>query len=208
MAAGAAFGVVLAYAVLRYAVVKGEPLANLPLWMSNKAVAVFAVTLLAAAAARPAAAWRGWVRSLALGAAAVHGLASLALLRPAYYRGLFGEGPAGRMTFAGELAILCGALALVAFAALRLPRRPGAPEPRLAAVGAGLVLAHCAALGLPGWLSPGGWPGGLPPMSLAGALLAAITLGAPAVAWVRSRVVRRGAGSSLPPATKEPRPGR
>jgi hypothetical protein len=203
IAAAAALGVLLAYAVLRYAVLKGEPLANLPLWMSNKAVAVLAVALLAAAAVRPAAAWRGWVRSAALGAAALHGLASLALLGPAYYRGLFEGGAAGRMNAAGELAILCGVAALVAFAALRLPRRPGPAGPRIAAAGAALVLAHCAALGLPGWLSPRGWPGGLPPMS---ALLAAVVLGAGIAARIRSRASRATRRPLVPAGA--PRPGR
>lgn len=167
---------------------KGEPLASLPLWTTNKAVAVFAVGLLAAAAARPRARWRRWVRALALGAGALHGLASLALLRPGYYGALFEGGPAGRMTALGELAILAGAAALVAFGAASRRRRGARARrcaPRAAAAGAALVLVlvHCAALGAPGWLSPGRWPGGLPPMSLAGALLAVVTLGA----WVRSR---------------------
>lgn len=179
-ALGAAAAALLGYALVRYAVVKGEPLASVPLWMTNKAVAVLAVGLLAAAALRPAAPWRSWARACALGAAALHGAASLALLRPAYYPKLFEGGPAGRMTGAGELAVLCGTLALVVFLALRLPREPVASARPFAhaagLAGAVLAVAHCAALGLRSWLAPERWPGALPPMSLLGALLAAVAV--------------------------------
>ncbi|HET8541192.1 MAG TPA: hypothetical protein VFL83_15060 [Anaeromyxobacter sp.] len=193
LAATAPLAALLGYALVRYAVLAREPLASVPLWMTNKAVAVFAVALVAGAALRPRAPWRGWARSVGLGAAALHAVSSLALLRPAYYAALFEGGPAGRMTAAGELAILCGVAALAVLVSLRpRPARAGARSRAwLAAAGGALVAAHCAALGLPRWLAPGGWPGGLPPMSLLGALLALVPATVSLVVWTRRRAGER-----------------
>ncbi len=177
-AAALAFALCLAYALLRYVVLKGEPLASVPLYVTNKAIALFAVVLIAAAAARPRATWRGAARATGLFAAALHGLASVVLLRPAYLAKL--HAPGGRLTGPAELAVICGVVALVAFASLRLAR----PERlrsqgsrRWAARGAlALVGVHCAALGMRGWLHPAGWPAGLPPLTLLGALAVVVGL--------------------------------
>ncbi|WP_242346901.1 hypothetical protein [Anaeromyxobacter terrae] len=178
MAGALAFAGCFAYAFVRYVVVKGEPLASVPLYVTNKALSVVAVLLVGAAAARPRAAWRRGARAAGLLAAALHGLASVVLLRPAYLASLYA--PSGRLAASGELAVLCGAGALVAFAALKLARPPlPAGAARLAAHGAlALVAVHCAALGATGWLAPATWPGGLPPLTLIGALAAAVGLAA------------------------------
>jgi hypothetical protein len=179
LAGALVFAGCFAYAFVRYVVVKGEPLASVPLYVTNKALAVFAVILVGAAAARRRAAWRRAARAAALLAAALHALASVVLLRPAYLASLYA--PSGRLSAAGELAVLCGAGALVAFGALWLarPAAPTAGAARLAAHGAlALVIVHCAALGAPGWFAPSRWPGGLPPLTLLGALAAAVGLAA------------------------------
>ena len=186
LAAGAvAFALCFAYAFLRYVVLKGEPLANVPLYVTNKAVALFAILLLAAAA-RSRAPWRRLARAAGLFAAALHGLASVVLLSPAYLPKL--HVPGGRLSGSAELAVICGVAALVILAWLKLAR-PGALSPRSAqwaAHGAlALVGVHCAALGASGWLEPARWPGGLPPLTLLGALAAAVGLAAALIAGRR-----------------------
>jgi hypothetical protein len=187
----AAFAACFGYAFLRYVVHKGEPLTSVPLYVTNKAAAVFAVLALGAAAARPRAAWRRFARGAGLAAGALHSAASLALLRPAYYAKLFQPGADARLTGAGEGALLCGAVALVIFGALRLARPPpGWPRgaARLAALlGLATAALHCLLLAGAKAFDVAGWPGGLPPMSLVAASAAVIGLGVAVVA-------RRGRG--------------
>lgn len=175
-AAGAAFAAVLGYAALRYAVLAHHPLASVPLWVVNKAIAVLAVGLVAAASLSPRATWRGWARSAGFAAALAHAAAAVAMLRPSLYASMFEPVAPWRPTAAGAVALGCGALALAVLVALRggvLARGSGSRTAARAAAAAGvLAAAHCAALHLPRWLDPGGWPGGLPPMSLIGAGLA------------------------------------
>lgn len=177
VAAGATvLALCFAYAFLRYVVVHGEPLASVPLYVTNKAVALGAALLIAAAAARPHAGWARGARSAGLCGAALHALASAVLLDPAYLPKL--HGPGGRLSGWAELAILCGAGALVALGALKLARPPGPPPRaarRVAHVALALVGVHCAALGARGWTAPAAWPGGLPPITLLG--FAAVLLG-------------------------------
>ncbi|WP_243337600.1 hypothetical protein [Anaeromyxobacter soli] len=214
VAGALAFAGCFAYAFVRYVLVKGEPLASVPLYVTNKALAVVAVLLVGAAAARPRAAWRSAARTAALLAAALHALASVVLLRPAYLASLYA--PSGRLSASGELAVLCGASALVAFGALRLarPAALAAGAARLAAQGAlALVGVHCAALGAPGWFAPATWPGRLPPLTLLGALAAAVGLAATlsargGTASARARPARasppRAAGSADREAARGP----
>jgi hypothetical protein len=175
-----AFALCLAYALIRYVVLKGEPLASVPLYVTNKAVALFGILLIAAAAARPNATWRRAARGAGLFAAALHALASVVLLRPAYLAKL--HAPGGRLSGPAELAVICGVAALVAFASLRIaaPVMGSPRSARWAARGAiALVGVHCAALGARGWVHPASWPGGLPPLTLLGALavVAGLALG-------------------------------
>ncbi|WP_041448535.1 hypothetical protein [Anaeromyxobacter sp. Fw109-5] len=175
------------YAFVRYVVFHGEPLASVPLYVTNKAVALGAALLIAAAAARPHAGWARGARSAGLCGAALHALASAVLLDPAYLPKL--HGPGGRLSGWAELAILGGAGALVAFGALKLARPPGAPPRvarRVAHVALAIVGVHCAALGARGWMTPAAWPGGLPPITLLGFLAVLAGLAAAAAEARRS----------------------
>ncbi len=186
----------LAYAIVRYNVFKGVPWEQLPAYVVNKAAAVSAVTLLAgsylAGRGIPLEARDPERRLVAkfLGlcgfwAAGLHAILSLALLSPAYYPKFFAG---DKMTFAGELAMLAGALGLLGMALPAASSLPNMEEAlgrrwwRRAQRGGYLALAmaaaHTAAMGLPGWFRPGEWPGGLPPITLIGFLIAALPLAA------------------------------
>lgn len=193
----AAFVLCFGYAFVRYVVLKGEPFASVPLYVTNKAVALFALVLIAAAAARPRASWRHAARAAGLVAAVLHGLASVVLLRPAYLPKLHAAG--GRLTGSAELAVLCGAATLVAFLALAVAR-PGARPPlraRWFVRGALAVAAvHCAALGAKGWVEPARWPGGLPPLTLLGSLAATVGLAAALLVGRQRAAVRTPAAEA------------
>lgn len=207
LVAGAlAFALCLAYALVRYVVLKGEPLASVPLYVTNKAVALFGILLIAAAAARPNATWRRAARGAGLFAAALHALASVVLLRPAYLAKL--HAPGGRLSGPAELAVICGVAALVVFASLRIaaPVMGSPRSARWAARGAlALVGVHCAALGARGWVHPASWPGGLPPLTLLGALavVAGLALGR-RTDPVRERLHDPMAPSPLRPRARAP----
>lgn len=191
-AAAVLFAACFAYAFVRYVVVKGEPLSSVPLYVTNKAIAVFAIALVAAVAARPQAPWRRFARRAGLAAAVVHGLASLAILGPGYFPKLYVAGSPGRLGAAAEIALLAGGIALAAFVSLLLGRPADEAARRSAArtalVALGLAVVHCAALGAASWLAPAGWAGAMPPMTLLGACAGA---GGLAVALVAARRSRR-----------------
>jgi hypothetical protein len=196
LASGAlAFVLCFAYAFVRYVFLKGEPLASVPLYVTNKAVALLGIVLIAAAAARPRASWRRAARAAGLFAAALHGLASVVLLRPAYLPKLHAAG--GRLTGSAELAVICGAATLVAFVALAVARPGAHPRARWPARGAlALAAVHCAALGAHGWVDPARWPRGLPPITLLGAVAATVGLAAALVAGWQRATSRTAAGEA------------
>ena len=163
------------YAVVRYHGFKGLPWSDLPAYTANKILALAATGLLGVALWRR---WRGETRGAlrdlhAAGAlAATHVLLSLVLLTPAYFAGFFSD---GRLTAAAGLAMTAGAAAAAIVAASARARREvrgGGAAWRLAAVAA-LVALHAGAMGFDGWLAPGKWPGGMPPITLISAALGA-----------------------------------
>src|SRR5512138_1000505 len=87
--AGAVLAGSFGYAVLRYVVLGTTPAAQIPLYVTNKAVAVTALVLLGLAITGTSAGVRR-ARGLCGGALAIlHVLLTLPLLTPAYFRGLF-----------------------------------------------------------------------------------------------------------------------
>jgi hypothetical protein len=161
-----------AYATLRYVVFGDVTAAHLPAFVTNKALALAAaVALFPAALARhrgDGLGARGW-EWLAGAGALLHVLLSLAQLAPAVYPPLFAD---GRLNLTGELVVLSGVLA--AWLAWQMRGSTGGPGARLHVPLLLALLVHAVARGLSGWLAPGSWPGGLPPISL----LAAVALAA------------------------------
>ncbi|MBI2145038.1 hypothetical protein HYU18_01810, partial [Candidatus Woesearchaeota archaeon] len=99
-----AFIAALAYAVVRYHVIKGVPWDDFPLYILNKAVSLAAVFLIAMSyefgpLARflprvfvPLLPARKYLGLLGFGLAAVHAVMSLLLFSPAYYPKFFSDG--------------------------------------------------------------------------------------------------------------------
>lgn len=134
-----------------------------PAFLANKVIAMLALGCLGSGLTSSRREVRADHRRLGLSLLLAHGLLSLALLSPRLYAKLYSGGELG---FRGEGALLAGALASGLFW-----NRLGpwcARDRRLAQVAMGLVALHLLAIGGPGWLHPGQWPAGLPPLTLWG----------------------------------------
>ena len=190
----ALFGGALVYAIIRYHLAGDVAWAHFPLFIFNKATSLAAVFFVASSyLVGKVIHWHDHDKALRLVVikfcglvgfflAGIHALLSLSLLSPAYYGKCFD--PDGRLNLEGELALVVGVVALFMLmgpAITTLPMMPKAiggqrwkRNQRLGYVALFLVVVHLVALGLEGWLVPGGWNGGLPPISLV-AVLAALT---------------------------------
>ncbi|MHB8877351.1 MAG: hypothetical protein ACYC8T_26940 [Myxococcaceae bacterium] len=158
------------YAVVRYVVLGQTPPAHIPMYVTNKALAVTALALIGMAFASKTPEGRRQAGLAALLVGALHSVLTLALLGPGYFAKLYQSADgSGGFTVLGEAGLLAGAVALVLAVTLALPADMG-PQPswrRPVAFGiAALVGVHCLALGWAGWWSPAAWPGGMPPITL------------------------------------------
>ena len=170
----------LTYAALRYIVFGNVSPAHMPLFVGNKAVSWMALTLVGLAPLLRSKSSRAAVGTLGFQMAAVHGIASLALLSPAYFERLYDA--TGRLRWQGEISIVLGALALVLlsvlfFATTSGNSAPDASQPRNRYRGYGrlaliLGLLHVAVWGYETWWTPEKWYGGLPPITLLATLTA------------------------------------
>ena len=156
----------LAYATLRYNVLKGVPWSDWPVFVLNKALALSSLLLLVLWAVR-ARRGRGTPQAVLLAAASRMALAhiglSLVVLTPVYFPAFFLD---GRLTWQAGTAVALGVAAASGLAAGA--RHAGAHASRLLALG--LVAfgagAHAALYGYSSWLTPSSWPGYLPPITL------------------------------------------
>ena len=190
------FGGALVYAIIRYHLAGDVAWAHFPLFIVNKATSLAAVFFVASSyLVGKVIHWHDHDKALRLVVikfcglvgfflAGIHALLSLSLLSPAYYGKYFD--PDGRLNLEGELALVVGVVALFMLmspAITTLPMMPKAiggqrwkRSQRLGYVALLLVVVHLVALGLEGWLAPGGWNGGLPPISLVAVIGALIPL--------------------------------
>ncbi len=188
--------VTFAYAIVRYNVFKGVSWERLPLYISNKAIALVAAVFIALSymlgpLARywpgtmvPLTGLRKYFGLLGFGLAAAHGLISLLLFSPANYPKFFAAD--GTLNFTGELSMLFGVLAFFVFVAVAITSIPVIEQSmpaerwnavqRLGYLGLLLVLLHVVVMGLEGWLTPALWPAGMPPISLVAAVVIAAAL--------------------------------
>jgi hypothetical protein len=176
----------LAYAVFRYHLAGDTPWTRLPLFTMNKAVSFAAAILFAwvhLPGAAPAA--RAKIGLAAFWLASLHVLMSLALMMPEHYPKLY-EGAAYNL--AGQVALLFGCLTAMLFALPAVMSIPSvwsalASGQRLFVKRAGYaalltVALHVFALGIGGWMRPGTWPAGMPPITLLSCVAVLIPLAA------------------------------
>ncbi|MBI2051785.1 ferric reductase-like transmembrane domain-containing protein [Candidatus Roizmanbacteria bacterium] len=192
----ASFLFFLTYAYVRYIVIKGESAANLPLYLSNKAIALASVVLIGLSFLLGSLAkfWpkkfektlylRKYFGVSGFAAASFHAISSLILFTPSYYPKLFSA--EGKLTLSGELSMVSGILALFIFSAAAVTSLPSVEESmskrqwfliqRTGYLAFFLVMLHVFFMGIQGWLTPAKWPGGLLPLSLIAFVLIAIVL--------------------------------
>jgi DMSO/TMAO reductase YedYZ heme-binding membrane subunit len=192
----AIIGAALAYAAVRYHVLKGVSWSHFPLYTGNKALALSSVVCIALSyliGKTPGLPPPGRVRQLEVvkflglagfSMAAIHGAVSTVLLSPAYYEKFFM--PDGRMNLTGELSMLFGVLSLwcltiPAITSLPFMNEHLGPEKwrrmqRMGYAALALNCVHVFVMGFGGWLDFAAWPGGLPPITMLGFAVSAAAL--------------------------------
>ena len=123
---------------------------------------------------------------LALGfsLAAIHAFFSFCVINPAYFPKYFLED--GRLNLMGEMGLATGVIGLWALTMPALTTLPMMPKAiggvrwkrsqRMGYLCLTLIVVHLVFLGWKGWLTPGRWTAGLPPISLLAVLAALVPL--------------------------------
>ena len=176
----------ISYAVLRYHIAGPVPWKDFPFFILNKGLSLAAFVLLTCnfgfgplrnlgvpvpdswLAARKAAGMTGFLLVL------IHALMSFLLFNPAVYGNFFATD--GTLTLLAGLSMLAGVLAFVVLWAYNLSFQTFLREDqvfisfitsrRFLLVAFVLGGAHLVFMGYEGWMKPGAWHGGLPPISL------------------------------------------
>jgi hypothetical protein len=156
----------LAYATLRYNVVKGVAWSDWPVFILNKGLALSSLVLLAAWILRHRRSTEASEPALLAAASRLmlaHIGLSLVVLSPAYFPAFFVD---GRLTWQAGAALATGMSAAVALAGVSRPGR--AHRSRLRGLGLIAFAAgcHAALFGYASWFTPAAWPGYLPPITL------------------------------------------
>jgi hypothetical protein len=177
-------GTCLAYAAVRYHVVQGVPLAQAPLYILNKAISLGGLAFLAVSYLVGKVAGLRWEDRrvqlivikfcglMGVSLIVAHVLMSLALMGPAYYAKFYA---ATKFNLTGELSLSLGVFALWCFSIPAITSLPymydelGADRwlrsQRIGYAGLMLAAGHVFVMGVMGWLRPGDWPAGLPPIT-------------------------------------------
>ena len=186
----------LLYVIVRYHVVRDVSFAELPLYTSNKAVALTSVILIGWSLALGSLArffprlfgasvpLRKPLGLIGFGAAALHSLMSLVLLSPHYYMKFFAAD--GGFSLMGGATLLFGILAFAVFSLVALTSLPSVAErltplgwkrvQRLGDLAFLFTLGHVATPAVQGWFNPGSYAYYLVPVSLIAALFIVLTL--------------------------------
>ncbi len=173
---GLVFGLTFVYALLRYVVFHDVPLANVPLYVANKAISWSGVFLFGMSLVATGKSDRRHYGTLAFAAIIAHLIMSLMVLNPHYFSKFYGE--SGRMNAIGEWSMLfgvCGFLFLGGLFFLNVAGKHGTGASLKAGWGRlvlWLAVLHVGVMGFAGWFTPGNWPGYLPPITLASGVTA------------------------------------
>ena len=166
----------LLYAIVRYITFGNYGIHDIPLFILNKSVSWSSVLLLFFAILKKSEDRQSYFRYVRL-LLTIHTGISLLLISPEVYPKFF-EGSSFGMY--GGLAMLTGILCFTAFFySILVPTgKPGSlPLPsQLIVTALVLLLFHTAFIGLPGWLTPEKWNGGMPPITLLAFLTGLIVL--------------------------------
>jgi DMSO/TMAO reductase YedYZ heme-binding membrane subunit len=199
------WGVCLIYAIVRYNVFKGVEWVHLPLYVVNKSFAFGGLSFIAASylsgkwikvysgdekRRRSLTKFLGLTGMYFIG---LHVFASLAMLSPVYYEKFFLE--TGKLSLTGELTVLFGVLGVgfllfpaVTTLPLMYEALGGVRWQRAQRMGywtLAMAAGHTFTMGFVGWTDVSTWPGGLPPITLLGFLVAASALTAKLVSGKR-----------------------
>ncbi len=195
-------GAGLAYAVVRYNVFKGVPWEQLPVYVSNKAIALVALILIGLSRVVVDTGRRKGLGLAGAGFVALHLLLSLMISGPEYFPSMYAAG--GKMTGTAALSMLAGALGsgavLWLFHSTRVARGQPTRSSLVPGLGRALLLftaVHVALIGVSGWFDVSGWPGSLPPITLLSFVIAAALMVMPKAkrSGISSRVTGSGAAS-------------
>lgn len=184
------FVLCLAYAFLRYNVVRNVSLEHLPLYIVNKAVAlattfIIGFSYMLGPLARffpsffvPKLSLRKPFGLFGFGMAAVHAVMALLLFDKAIYPRFFAKD--GQLTWQAETAMLFGVLAFFTFSIVAIVSIPSVEEKldekqwktvqRLGLVAYFFVLLHAVVMGYRGWFLASSWSYGLASISLVASL--------------------------------------
>jgi DMSO/TMAO reductase YedYZ heme-binding membrane subunit len=179
-------GVPVTYAIVRYHVFSGIDWSHFPLFIANKGVSLSAVFFIATSytIGKAVRAYESdsekqlilikFCGLIGFSLASIHALMSLLLISPAYYPKFFLE--SGKMNLTGELTMIFGVLSLWCLAVTAITSLPfmydavGAERwqrgQRMGYLSLSLAAGHVLVMGYSGWLTPGRWHAGLPPVSL------------------------------------------
>jgi len=162
-----------AYAVIRYSFFGPVSVEHWPSYITNKAISVFAVSLLALSAWNYMKGRNECSRiqgRLVWHAALIHSGLSLALLKTDYYPAFFSlKG----MSVMGELVLVLGIVGT--YALWQIPHHKGINHHRFKQLACALTLLHLLPMSS-NWFGIGSWYGYMPPLSLISAIFASTAL--------------------------------
>ncbi len=174
------------YAFIRYNILKGIAFAHLPLYVTNKSMAISAIIILSTAAitfGEEGEKSRNYLNTIGFLLVILHVIMSVVVLNKSYFDTMFYK---GRLTALSELALLVGILAFISFFILFL-NRIASDKFRttlglifnnnfISILGLIFLLFHTFFIGFKSWLNPEKWPGYLPPITLIGFVIGVIPL--------------------------------
>lgn len=188
-------GPCLIYAGVRYHIVQDVPWSQAPLFILNKAISLGGLAFLALSYLVGKISPLRWddrriqlivikfCGLVGFSLIAAHVFMSLALLDPAYYAKFY-DGL--RFNLTGELSLSLGVFAVWCFAMPVISSLPymydelGADRwlraQRTGYIGLFLAAGHVLVMGVSGWMKPGDWPAGLPPITVLAFVIAVVPL--------------------------------